>query len=350
VSGKRAATALASLVAVGVFLWLVKVGANAFLGEYGRRLLLAWGINSVLAVSLNLINGHTGQFSLGHAGFMAVGAYTGALVALSHPEGFAFIPGRPGICLWVGALLLAAGSAAALAGALVAVPTFRLRGDYLAIATLGFGEVIFVILLNLRQTGGATGLGGIPEYTTVVLTFGVLALAVVTVKNLVASRFGRAFACIREDEAAAEAVGINTTKYKILAFTVGAFFAGTAGSLFALHEIFMVPSSFRFMKSVEIVIMCVLGGTGSSTGAILGAGVLTFLPEWLRLKERLHLSVDPRMMVFSALLVVVMLVRRQGILGSRELSFSGIGALAARARPRVAAGSRGTGRGRERGG
>lgn len=319
----RLATSLLGLAGAAFLLLLVNWGASAFLGPYGRRLLISWGINGILAVSLNIVNGQTGQFSLGHAGFMAVGAYVSALFSLSwHPGASHFIASALSTYLWPFLLLLAGAGAAAIAGALIAVPTFRLRGDYFAIATLGFGEVIFVTLLNLPRVGGARGLGGIPKLTSVLLTSAILLLSILVAKNLNSSRFGRAFASIRDDEVAAEAMGVNTTKYKTLAFAVAAFFAGAAGGLYALHEEFIVPLSFRFMKSVEIVIMCILGGNGSITGAVLGAGVLTILPEWLRLQDRLGLPVDPRMVLFSSLLIVLMLVRRQGLLGRRELSFS----------------------------
>jgi len=267
------------------------------------------GINVILAVSLNLVNGYTGQFSLGHAGFMSVGAYLSAAVTmLLAPKLF----GESGGAVWQQntlffAALVAGGLSAAFAGLLVGLPSLRLKGDYLAIVTLGFGEIIRVIFQNSEPLGGALGLNGIPAYTTIfwVLAFG--AITVFTVWCLVHSTYGRGFLATHDDEIAAEAIGLNTTRYKIVAFVVGAFFAGVAGGLYGHFKQSISPSGFDFTKSIEIVVMVILGGMGNTIGVILAAVLLTLLPEVLRP------IADYRMILYSLLLIVLMLVRPQGL-------------------------------------
>lgn len=258
-------------------------------------------INIILAVSLNLINGFTGQFSLGHAGFMAVGAYISALLTIH--TGWAFP-----------VVLVLAGMASALIGLLIGLPTLRLRGDYLAIATLGFGEIVRVVILNLKITGGPRGLGGIAPKTTFFSAELAAILTIIIFVNLIRSSHGRAFVAIREDEIAAEAMGIDTTKYKVLAFSLGAAFAGIAGGLFAHHQMFIDPRSFTFQRSIEILVMVVFGGLGSISGSIVAAAALTILPEALRGIAQY------RMIVYSALLIILMLVRPQGLFGTKELT------------------------------
>jgi branched-chain amino acid transport system permease protein len=285
--------------------------------SYYVRIIMLCGINIMLAVSLNLVNGFTGQFSIGHAGFMAVGAYTSAVLTMRvFPGWIAAMSGFPdfvshGIVLLVATLL--GGGAAALAGLAVGLPSLRLRGDYLAIVTLGFGEIIRVIILNVDAIGGARGLSGVPVYTS----FFWLALGVVTVVavsyNLLGSTHGRAMLAIREDEIAAEALGVPTTKYKVTAFVVSAFFAGVAGALYAHYDSYLNPSSFTFLRSIEVIAMIVLGGLGSISGAILAAIVLTVLPEALRSVR------EYRMVIYAVLLIVLMITRPSGIMGTREL-------------------------------
>ncbi len=259
-------------------------------------------INVILTVSLNLINGVTGQLSIGHAGFMAVGAYTTGILSSSF-----------GTSIYINLIL--SGIAAGLAGLLIGLPTLRLRGDYLAIATLGFGEIIRVILQNLRITGGAGGLGGIEWIDNFYLTQTVTILAVIIIWRIATSAPGRAMIAIREDEIAAETVGINTTKYKVMAFVIGSCFAGIAGSLFAHRMTYIAPNGFTFMKSIEVLVMLVLGGLGSITGAIFSAIFLTLLPEFLRFID------EWRMVIYPALLVIVMLFRSQGLFGTMDLDF-----------------------------
>ncbi len=287
--------------------------------SYYVRIVMLCGINVILAVSLNLVNGFTGQFSIGHAGFMAIGAYTSAVLTMrAFPGAIAALAaaGVPDPIAHGAALLVATilgGLLAAVAGLAVGLPSLRLRGDYLAIVTLGFGEIIRVVILNVDAIGGARGLSGVPAYTSF---FWVALWAVVVVSvsyNLLGSTHGRAMLAIREDEIAAEALGVPTTKYKVMAFVVSAFFAGVAGALYAHYDSYLNPSSFTFLRSIEIIAMIVLGGMGSVSGAVMAAIVLTVLPEALRgVKEY-------RMVIYAVLLIVLMITRPSGIMGTREL-------------------------------
>ncbi|MGA8892788.1 MAG: branched-chain amino acid ABC transporter permease [Anaeromyxobacteraceae bacterium] len=276
--------------------------------------LVSIAVNVILAVSLNVVNGLTGQFSIGHAAFMAVGAYTAALITtgvqdlqiLGLPEG------ASDQVIFLGALV--AGMAmASLAGLVVGIPSLRLRGDYLAIVTLGFGEIIRVVIENTRVLGQATGISGLPPYTNVVWAgMGVVA-TVVMARRLLLSTQGRALLAIREDEVAAEAMGVDTVGWKVRAFVISAAFAGLAGALL-VHKIQLVtPRMFTFVKSMEVVVMVVLGGMGSITGSIVAATVLTVALEWLRGLDQY------RMVIFSMLLIVLMLTRPTGIFGTREI-------------------------------
>ena len=260
------------------------------------------GVNIILAVSLNLINGYTGQFSLGHAGFMAVGAYTAAVITNQFGDLNAFAAGA----LFLGALL-AGGLLAAVTGLLVGLPTLRLRGDYLAIVTLGFGEIIRVVFQNMEKVGAARGYSVMHGYTSFFWTFSMAAVTIYVVTALVHSTYGRGFIAVRDDEVAAEAMGINTTKYKVTAFVVGAFFAGIAGGLYAHSKQFITPGGFNFMESIAIVVMVILGGMGNTPGVILAAVLLTVLPEILRPVAQY------RMIIYSLLLIVLMLTRPQGL-------------------------------------
>lgn len=276
-------------------------------------------INIILAVSLNLINGTTGQFSLGHAGFMAVGGYTSAALTVYGGPGLAsalgFLPSGLANQIVFFLALATGGLAAALLGLLVGIPSLRLRGDYLAIVTLGMGEIVRVMILNIDAIGGARGFSGIPAYTNLFWIVSMTVLTIAVVSSLIRSSHGRAFLSVREDEIAAEAMGINTTYYKVTAFVVGAFFAGMAGALFGHYLQLLHPNSFTFVKSFEIIIMIVVGGMGSITGAVIAAVLLTLLPEQLR-----HLGPikDWRMVIYSMALIIIMLTRPQGLFGARE--------------------------------
>lgn len=308
---------LAALLALNA--WLPRA-----VNPYVFQVLILIGINIILAVSLNLVNGFTGQFSIGHAGFMAVGAYASAMFSLhlGQPAVAALLAAHVPAGVAQGAMLLVAlvlgGLLAAIFGWLVGLPSLRLRGDYLAIVTLGFGEIIRVLILNIDAVGGARGLPGIPHWADFFWVFLGVAVVLALARNLARSTHGRAMFAIRDDEIAAEALGVDTTRYKVTAFVLGAFFAGVAGGLFAHYLSYLNPGSFTFLKSIEIIAMVVLGGMGSLTGSVLSAIVLTLLPEVLRPVK------DYRMVIYSLLLIVLMITRPQGLLGTRELSLAGL--------------------------
>lgn len=260
------------------------------------------GINIILAVSLNLITGFTGQFSLGHAAFMSVGAYASAVVTSNF--------GKP---LVLG--IIAAAVTAALAGLIIGIPTLRLKGDYLAIATLGFGEIIQVLILNNDYLGGATGFNDIPQLTNWTWLFFMVVASMLLISNFVKSYQGRACIAIREDEIAAEAMGVNTTHYKVLAFVVGAAFAGIAGALYSGYFFFIKPDSFGFMRSIDILVMVVFGGVGSIAGSALGAILLAIISTSLQDIPEL------RMVIYALILFVIMVYRPQGIMGKSGSKF-----------------------------
>jgi branched-chain amino acid transport system permease protein len=308
------------------------------LGHFLGKLLLDVGIAIVVGVSLNLVNGFTGQFSIGHAAFMTVGGYTaGTLVYYGQYRLFGSPMKVGGFLgpseLWFLVSILAGGAGAAVAGLVVGLPSLRLRGDYLALVTLGFGEIVRVLVTRTddvlddaeviaatpwwelpTHTGGALGFNGLPFFTNLFFVWLAAGAVLLFSYRLKRSDQGRALLAIREDEIAAEAMGIPTTRFKVQAFVYAAFFAGVAGALFS-HEIgtTLNPRELGFQKSFEIVIMVVLGGMGSVSGTTLAAVVLTLLPELLRSFS------EYRMIVYAALLIVVMLVRPQGLLGLREV-------------------------------
>jgi len=306
-------------VAVMALLVVVNVAASRFLSPYLLQIVVLCGINVILAVSLNLINGFTGQFSIGHAGFMALGAYGSAMFSLGVGRNWVSAleaAGAPASLAAAPALLMAlllGGLLAALAGYLVGLPSLRLRGDYLAIVTLGFGEIIRVLILNIDVVGGPRGLPGIPAWANVFWVGLGVAAVLVLARHLANSTHGRALFAIRDDEVAAEALGVDTTSYKVLAFVLGAFFAGVAGGLFAHFLSYLNPNSFTFIKSIEVIAMVVLGGMGSISGSVLAAIILTLLPEVLRPVKQY------RMVIYSLMLIVLMITRPQGLLGTREL-------------------------------
>lgn len=274
---------------------------SQFSGEFNRYYLgivIDVGIAIILAVSLNLINGHTGQFSLGHAGFMAVGGYFAAWLSLTMGESAKML---------FPVTLLAGGLLAAAVGFLVGVPSLRLRGDYLAIVTLGFGEIIRVIAQNTDAVGAASGLKGIPKFTTFGWAFGLAAVTIYTITALVNSTYGRGFLAVHDDEIAAESSGIGTTRYKVTAFVTGAFFAGIAGGLYAHHKQFLSPTGFDWIKSIEIVVMVILGGMGRTVGVICAAILLTVMPELLRD------FAEYRMIIYALLIIFLMLLRPNGL-------------------------------------
>ncbi|MDD3158748.1 branched-chain amino acid ABC transporter permease [Anaeromusa sp.] len=279
-----------------------------FIGPFWELNLILIGINIILASSLNLINGFTGQFSIGHAGFMAVGAYVSAVLSVKFELPFLLA-------------ILGGAAGAGLLGFLIGLPTLRLKGDYLAIATLGLGEIIRICILNIQYVGGASGFMGIPRYTNFAWVFALTVVTLFIIKNLINSTHGRACIAIRENEIAAESMGVDTTRYKVMAFTIGAFFAGVAGALFSHYFYIAHPASFTFMKSFDILTIVVLGGLGSLTGSVTAAVLLTFVsaalagyPEW-------------RMVIYSLMLIILMIYRPQGLFGNKELSMATFGRL-----------------------
>jgi branched-chain amino acid transport system permease protein len=293
--------------------------ASLFSNSYNPYFLdiaVTCGINITLAVSLNLINGYTGQFSLGHAGFMAIGAYSSAFLTTTFDTRIQSLLGHRAWIVFPVALCIG-GFVAAVAGLVVGIPSLRLKGDYLAIVTLGFGEIIRVILNNIEAVGGARGMTGIPDYTNLFWAFGLAAITVYVVWALVNSTYGRGFIAVSDDEVAAEAMGINTTRYKIIAFVVGAFFAGAAGGIYAHFKQYIAPVGFDFNRSIEIVVMVILGGMGKNTGVIIAAVLLTFVPEGLRMLSNVSPKLawigESRMLFYSLLLIILMIVRPQGL-------------------------------------
>ena len=290
------------LAIFGILTLLLNLGV---LNHFHRGLLIVICVNIMLAVSLNLSAGFLGQLVLGHAAFMSVGAYTAAIfsiqLGISSPWGM--LPS-----------LLAGGIVAALFGIAIGIPALRLRGDYIAIITLGFGQIVQSIVLNMNITGGPMGLMGIPRTTNLPVAFFAMAFTVVVLTTLVKSRHGRAMIAIRENEIAAESSGINTTYYKIFGFTVSAFFAGIAGGVLAHHIGILMPQDIGFERSIELLVIVVLGGMGSFTGSIVAAVVLTLLPEFLR-EFALY-----RMLLYSIILIAMMIYRPQGLMGSYEFS------------------------------
>lgn len=263
-------------------------------------------INIILAVSLNLITGFTGQFSLGHAGFMSIGAYVCALITLNNRTLPGFILG-----VFAGAVM------AAIVGFLVGLPTLRLRGDYLAIATLGMAEIIRIVFTNLDSiTNGPAGLQDIPQFTNWPWMFLYTAGTIIIISNFINSSHGRACISIREDEIASEAMGVNSTRYKVTAFTIGAFFAGIAGALYASTFNFINPKIFGFSRSINILVIVVLGGLGSISGSVIAAIVLEIINTYLQAFANIQ------MILYSLLLIVIMIFRPQGLMGSKEISLS----------------------------
>ncbi len=284
--------------------------------EYLLHILVIAGIYIILTLSLNLIVGYTGLPALGHAAFSCIGAYTSSLLALNM-----------GMSPWIG--LLIGACVAAFSGVVIGYPAVRLKGDYLALATFGLGVIVYSIAKNwVSLTRGPMGLPGIPGFS--ILGFGFseiwsylllvsifVVITIFVIERIVSSPFGRILKSIREDEIASEALGKDTTKYKLLVFIIGAFFAGIAGSLYAHYITFIDPSSFTVMESITILLMVIFGGMGSISGSVVGAVILVVLPELLRfLGMPSSIAAPMRQMIYGLLLVVLMLKRPQGIMGA----------------------------------
>ncbi|MED1469150.1 branched-chain amino acid ABC transporter permease [Bacillus salipaludis] len=290
-----------SIVLAVVFSVVIQFLINGgTLNQFYVNTLFFIGINIILAASLHLIIGITGQFSIGHAGFLAVGAYASAIVTMK-------------LGLPFPVAILAGGIGAAITGLIIGIPTLRLKGDYLAIATLGFGEIVRIVLLNIDYVGGASGMT-VSHFTTWPWLVGCVILTIVVIVNFTNSTHGRACISIRENEIAADAMGINTTYYKVAAFAIGAFFAGVAGALYAHNFYIIQPTNFGFLKSFDILIFVVLGGLGSMSGAVIAAILLTIISTYLQGFP------EVRMIVYSLVLVIMMLYRPQGLLGTKEIT------------------------------
>lgn len=288
---------IGALVFYAIVQGLIMAGA---LNTYYSNTLIFMAINIILAVSLHLVIGITGQFSIGHAGFMAVGAYLSAIITMKFELPFI-------LAIIIGGLV------AALAGLIVGIPSLRLKGDYLAIATLGFAEIIRIIFLNIDYVGGAAGMQ-VSKMTNWSYTYFFMLITILVIVNFTRSRHGIAALSIREDEVASDAMGINTTYYKVAAFVIGSFFAGVAGALFAHNFYIIQPGQFGFLKSVDILIFVVLGGLGSISGAIISAIFLTLVSTYLQEFP------ETRMIIYSLVLIIVMLYRPQGLMGTKEIT------------------------------
>ncbi|MDR0760450.1 MAG: branched-chain amino acid ABC transporter permease [Treponema sp.] len=313
--------------------------ANGVFGPFSLRIFNLCGIYIILALSLNLINGFTGLFSLGHAGFMAIGAYVSALLTMSPAQkelNFFMAPIVPFLARvelpFIPALIIA-GSVAALAGFLIGTPVLRLRDDYLAIATLGFSEIIRVVLTNLQSvTNGALGLKGLPKFSSTLMIWASAAITIVFMVALVRSAFGRSCRAVRDNEIAAQAMGIPVARVKIISFTISSFIAGAGGALLGHMMTTIDPKMFTFSLTYNILLIVVLGGIGSITGSVIAAVAVTIAMEALRFLDgplnfiffRTQGLPGLRMVVFSALLLVVVIYRQQGLMGKHEFSWDSI--------------------------
>lgn len=291
---------ISTILVYGILLGLIssKVISSYYAGIINLAL-----INIILAVSLNLIVGFTGQLCLGHAGFMSIGAYISAVI--TQKAGMPFI-----VSIILGAIV------ACIFAAIIGYPTLKLTGDYFAITTLAFCEIIRIIIMNIDAIGGARGLTGIPKKTNFTFAFIFAVITIVIIYNIIHSSQGRAMLSVRENEIAAQSMGINAFKYKMMAFIIGAFFAGLAGGLYSHYMGYIQPASFDFNKSIDYLTFVVFGGMGSLSGSIIATIILTFLPELLRSMQ------DFRMIVYPLALIILMIFRPQGLLGDKELSLN----------------------------
>ena len=288
------------LILITYLILMGLMSANV-INSYYKGIITLTLINIVLAVSLNLIVGFTGQLCLGHAGFMSIGAYISAVI--TQKAGLPFI-----VSIFLGAII------ACIFAALIGYPTLKLTGDYFAITTLAFCEIIRIVIMNINAVGGARGFTGIPKETNFTIAFLFMVITVIVIYNIIHSSQGRAMLSVRENEIAAESMGINAFKYKMIAFIIGAFFAGLAGGLYAHYMGYIQPASFDFNKSIDYLTFVVFGGMGSLSGSIIATIVLTFLPELLRGLGEF------RMLIYPLALIILMIFRPQGLLGDKELS------------------------------
>jgi branched-chain amino acid transport system permease protein len=299
-----------------LLLLVLQASLRGLIGAYYYQIVILVGINIILAVSLNLINGVTGQFSIGHAGFYAIGGYTSAAIVFygggAIRTAMEFLPSMAQDTALLLLGLSGAAAAAALAGLAVGIPSLRLRGDYLAIVTLGFGEIIRVFILNIDAIGGSRGFSGIPQLSNFFWVYLLVLVTILTIRNLIHSSYGRAFISIRDDEIAAEAMGVDTTRHKVMSFVISSMFAGIAGGLFGHFTMYLHPNSFLFTTSFYLIIMIVVGGLGTIEGAVLGAVLVTVSLELFRGFGAF------RLVNFAILLVLIMIYRPQGLVGKRH--------------------------------
>lgn len=292
------------VIALVIYFSLFAAYNGGLINLFSDAIIVNIGINIILAVSLNLIIGFSGQFSLGHAGFMAIGAYAVAIVTAQNPTFGGFLTGLV-LGIFVSGFL----------ALVIGIPTLRLKGDYLAIATLGASEIIRILLVNLRDlTNGPAGIFGLPQFSNWQLVFIFAVLSILIVSNFIHSGAGRATLSIREDEIAAESMGVNTTKYKVIAFVMGAVMASVAGTLYASYQQSVFPKDYGFMKSIDVLIIVVFGGIGSTTGAVFAAVVLGILNMYLQSFS------DLRMIIYALALIIIMIFKPSGLLGTWEFS------------------------------
>lgn len=292
-----------SIVAIAYVL-IYLLYATKIITPFTEYTLITIGINIMLALGLNLIIGFSGQFSLGHAGFMGIGAYSAAIMSIKYPTMGGFISG-----VLIGIVL------SGIVALIVGIPTLRLKGDYLAIATLGISEIIRIVIINMpKLTNGPAGIFSIPPMVNWAMVFGCVVIVTLIIVNYIHSGPGRATMAIREDEIAAESMGVNTTKYKVIAFVIGAVTASLAGSIYASYVQTIVPNTFNFMRSIDILIIVVFGGIGSITGTFISAIVLGILNMFLQDAGAL------RMIIYSLALIIIMIFKPGGLLGTREFS------------------------------
>jgi branched-chain amino acid transport system permease protein len=316
---KAALPGYALFAAALALVWGLDVFAIPWTDPYLTDIVVRIGFNLLAVMGLALVLGFTGQFSLGHAGFMAVGAYTAAALSV-----YAGTP--PMLNILIG------GFAGAIAGFAVGLPSLRLSGDYLAVVTLGFNGIIIVLIQNAPVLGGAQGLTGIPGATTFGWTFTWVLLGGVFIRNLLRSGYGRVFEAVRDNEIATRSLGIDTTRAKVVAFVIGAFWAGVAGGLIAHYRSSIFPSQFQFDRSIELLAMVVLGGTGSLAGPLVAGAILSALPEILRPIAQY------RMVIYALLLIFMMIARARGLTTWQSWVYIGRSTL------RVFRGARGAGR------
>lgn len=299
-------------VIVGYFL-LMMLKDMKVMNAYQMQILMFAGVNIMMTVSLNLVNGFTGQFCIGHAGFMSLGAYGSAIVTTLLFQGTKVSAGLQIPVFLLG--LFAGGLVASLVGLLIGLPTLKLKGDYLAIVTLAFGEIVRAFLRLIEPIGAARGMVGIPTYSSVAWVLAFVVITLVVVRNFIYSRYGRACIAIRDNEIAADAMGVDTTKFKVISFCTAAFIAGVAGGLYAHVMGFIQPDTFSFIKSSDYLVYLYAGGIGTLSGSIVGALLLTILPEALRFLA------NWRIVIYAVVLILVMLYRSNGLCGGKELPF-----------------------------